>query len=205
LITHKLGDSEPNFGVQLNRGVAQLVSANPIALRLSECVVSNCQAYSPNHLSPNMKLRLLSVILTCALAILPSVHAQAPKGAAKRQFDTPLSDNMAKMNDALRTIREQAADASKNADSAKLAASIKELSTASLKLEPAKKADIPAAEQAKFVAGYKEAMQKQVDLATKLEAAFKAGDNAAAGKLLDDLGTNQKASHKEYKQQKKKM
>ena len=112
---------------------------------------------------------------------------------------------MVKIRDAFAALGKQKDDASKNADSAKLAATIKELSTASLKLEPAKKADIPAADQAKFVAGFKEAMQKQVDLATQLEAAFKKGDNAAAAKLLDDMGAHQKASHKEYKQQKKKM
>ena len=72
-----------------------------------------------------MKIRLLLVTLTCALVALPSVQAQAPAAAPKRQFETPLGDNMAKMNDALRTIRAQAADASKNADSAKLAATIK--------------------------------------------------------------------------------
>jgi hypothetical protein len=149
-----------------------------------------------------MKIRLLLLTLSCALVSLPSVQAQAP--APKRQFETPLGDNMAKMNDALRTLRGQVADATKNADSAKLAATIKETATASLKLEPAKKADIPAADQAKFVSSYKEAMQMLVDQAGKLESALKAGDNTAAAKLLDDMGAHQKASHKEYKQQKKK-
>jgi hypothetical protein len=151
-----------------------------------------------------MKIRLLLLTLVSALVSLPSIQAQAPAPAPKRQFETPLGDNMAKMNDALRALRAQAADAAKNADSAKLAATIKEAATASLKLEPAKKADIPAEGQAKFVSSYREAMQMLVDQAGKLEAAFKAGDNAAAGKLLDDMGTHQKASHKEYKQQKKK-
>lgn len=125
----------------------------------------------------------------------------AKKGKAP---ETELGRHMEKMNDAMRTLRTQVADASKNAESLKLVATIKENATAGLKLEPAKKKEVPAADQAKFVAGFKEQLQKAIDLVGKLEAALKAGNNADAAKLLDDVAAAQKAGHKEYKQQKKK-
>ena len=149
-----------------------------------------------------MKIRLLLITLACALAAAPGVQAQAP--APKRAFDTPLSDQMAKMNDAFTALRANITDATKNADSLKQIATIKTAATAGLKFEPAKKAEIPPADQAKFVSGFHEQLQMLIDQAGKLETALKAGDNAAAAKLLDDLGATQKAGHKEYKQKKKK-
>jgi hypothetical protein len=150
-----------------------------------------------------MKIRLTLVTLICALVALPSMHAQDGQ-AKKKAPETELGRHMEKMNDAMRTLRNQVADASKNADSLKLVATIKENAAASLKLEPAKKKEIPAADQAKFVAGYKEQLQKTIDLVGKLEGALKAGNNADAAKLLDDVAAAQKSGHKEYKQQKKK-
>ena len=145
-----------------------------------------------------MKIRLTLVTLICALVALPS--AQAQDGQAKKKApETELGRHMEKMNEAMRGLRAQIGDASKNADSLAKVAVIKENATASLKLEPVKKSEIPAADQAKFVAGYKEQLQKAIDLVGKLEAALKAGNNADAAKLLDDVGAQQKASHKEYK------
>jgi len=150
-----------------------------------------------------MKIRLSLVTLICALVALPSVHAQDGQ-AKKKAPETELGRHMEKMNDAMRTLKAQVADSTKNAASLALVATIKENATASLKLEPAKKAEVPAADQAKFVAGYKEQLQKAIDLVGKLEAALKAGNNADAAKLLDDVAAAQKSGHKEYKQQKKK-
>ena len=149
-----------------------------------------------------MKIRLLLATLTCALVAVTNVHAQAP--AQKRQFETPLGDQMAKMSDALKALKGQVADASKNADSLKLIGTIRDAANASMKLDPAKKADIPAADQAKFVESYHEGLKNLVAQVGKVEAALKANDNAGAAKLLDEVDAAQKAGHKEYKQKKQK-
>jgi soluble cytochrome b562 len=139
-----------------------------------------------------MKIRLSLLALACALVVAPL-----------RAEDTELAGKMDKMGSAFRALRRQAADASKNADSLAKLATIKENAVASLKLVPAKAADLPAAEQAKFVAAYKADMEKFIALTGKLEAAFKAGNNAEAAKLLGEMASAQKAGHKEYQKKKK--
>ena len=151
-----------------------------------------------------MKIRILLFTLVCSLITLPTVQAQEGKAKKGKAPATELGRHMAKMNDALRTLRDQITDGSMNADSIKLVAVIRENATAGLKLEPEKKMEIPAADQAKFVSGYREQLQDLVNLVGKLDAALKANNNTEAAKLLDDLGAAQKAGHKEYKKKKKK-
>ncbi len=151
-----------------------------------------------------MKIRLILFTLVCSLITLPALQAQEGQAKKGKAPETELGRHMASMNDALRTLRAQIADASKNADSLSQAATIRQHATAGMKLEPARKAEIPADAQAKFVAGFREGIKTLIGQVEKLEAALKANDNVAAAKLLDDLGATQKANHKEYKQQKKK-
>jgi soluble cytochrome b562 len=151
-----------------------------------------------------MKIRLFLATLICALVTLPSVQAQDGQAKKGKAPETELGRHMDKMNGALRTLRAQISDASKNADSLAQVAIIKENATAGLKLEPVRKKEVPAADQAKFLSGYRDQLQNLIGLVGKLETALKAGNNADAAKLLDELGAAQKAGHKEYKQQKKK-
>jgi len=150
-----------------------------------------------------MKIRLLLATLICASISLPAVHAQDGKAKKGKAPETELGRNMDKMNGAMRTLRAQVSDASKNADSLVQVAIIKENATASLKLEPAMKAQIPAADQAKFVSGYRDQLQNTITLIGKLETALKANNNADAAKLLDEVGAAQKAGHKEFRPKKK--
>lgn len=143
-----------------------------------------------------MKIRSLIFTVVCALAV--------GIGAQSARADTELGDKMDKMGSAFRTLRRQAADASKNADSLAKVAVIKENAIASAKLEPAMKSDKPAAEQAKFVAAYQAKMKEFVALAEKLEAAFKANNNAEAEKLIGQMADAQKAGHKEFQKKKDK-
>ncbi len=111
---------------------------------------------------------------------------------------------MEKMGGAFRALRRQIADPSKNADSLAKLATIRENAEASLKLEPAKKDEIPAAEQKKFVADYRAEMKKFLELVGKVEAALKANNNDEAGKLLTVMGDDQKKAHKMFKKDDKK-
>ncbi len=139
------------------------------------------------------------------LTLLPVVFALAA-GLVARAADTEteLGGKMEKIGGAFRALRRQIADASKNADSLARLATIKENANASLKLEPAMKADKPAGEQKKFVADYQAEMKKFIDLVGKVEAALKANDNAAAGKLLETMSADQKKAHKMFKKDDKK-
>ncbi len=138
-----------------------------------------------------MKIRLILATLACALATVPAINAA--------DAETELGGKMDKMSGAFRALRRQITDASKNADSLAKLATIKENAQAALKLDPAMKADKPAAEQAKFVADYQAEMKKTIELLGKVEAALKANNNAEAEKLLGAVGDAQKAGHKQFK------
>jgi soluble cytochrome b562 len=154
-----------------------------------------------------MKLRLLTVTLLTALVALPLLRAQdgdMKKKMGPREPATELGDKMEKINDAYRKLGRMVGDAANNAESLKLAATIKEGAEAALKLEPAKKKDLPAADQAKFVADYQGKMKEFIATVDKLEAALKANDNATAAKLVDDMKNERNDDHKQFKKEKKK-
>lgn len=142
-----------------------------------------------------MKIRSIITVIT-ALAVGFVARGAEP--------ETELGGKMEKIGGAFRALRRQISDASKNADSLAKIATIKENAEASLKFEPAMKAEKPSAEQAKFVADYKADMKKFIELVTKVEAALKAGNNADAEKLVGDMGKAQKAGHTAYKKDDKK-
>lgn len=144
-----------------------------------------------------MKIRILLLSLICAVATVPVINAADKE-------ETELGDKMDKMGGAFRKLKRQVADASKNDDSLKLVATIRESTKASMKLEPAMKADKPAAEQAKFVAAYQAKMKEFDDMVGTLEVALKAGKNDEAAKIVDALGVANKEGHKEFKRPDKK-
>jgi cytochrome c556 len=143
-----------------------------------------------------MKIRALFLTLVCALAVGSGVYAA--------DTETELGGKMEKMGGAFRALRRQVSDASKNADSLARVATIRQNAEASLKLEPAMKADMPAAKQKKFVADYQAGMKKFIELCGKLEAALKANNNAEAAKLCAAMGDAQKSGHKSFKKDDKK-
>jgi soluble cytochrome b562 len=138
-----------------------------------------------------MKIRLLFLTVVCALAAGPGLRSAEP--------ETELGGKMEKMGGAFRAIRRQISDSSKNADTLAKLATLKSNAEASLKFEPAKKAEIPSAEQKKFVADYQAGMKKLIELANKLEAALKANNNEEAAKLCGEMGDAQKKGHKQFK------
>ena len=104
-----------------------------------------------------MKIRLLLFTLVCGLVAAPMIQAQ--ERPRQKEPATELEDHMEKIGGAFRALNRQIGDASKNEDSLKRIATIRENAEASLKLDPAKKADIPADRQAKFVADYQAKMK----------------------------------------------
>jgi len=139
------------------------------------------------------KFLTLFLALAVLLPALPSLRA------ADDKKETELETTMGKMNGAFRKLRRQVLDASKNAESLELVASMRAASVKSTELIPALAADKPEAERAAFVAGYKKQMQEFMAALAPLEAALKANNNAEAEKLVAGLGAMQKKGHKEYK------
>lgn len=141
-----------------------------------------------------MKIRFLLPTLTLALALPLGLRA-----AADDEPQTELGSKMEKIGGAFRALRREINDPAKNEDALKRVAIIKENAQAALKLEPALKTTKPADEQAKFVADFQEKMKNFLADVDKLEAALKAGDNAAAAKLIDTLNGDQKEGHKQFR------
>ena len=144
-----------------------------------------------------MKIRLSLLAVVCALGFVLGVRAAD-------EPETELGKKMEKVGGAFRGLRRQIADSSKNADSLAKIATIKQNLQEAMKLEPAKKAEIPAAEQKKFVADYQGDLKKMLALVDKVEAALKANNNEEAGKLVSQMGDDQKKAHKMYKKDDKK-
>lgn len=140
-----------------------------------------------------MKIRLSLLTVVFALATGLGVRAA--------EAETELGAKMEKIGGAFRALRRQVTDATKNADSLARLATIKEHAEAGMKLEPAKKAEIPSAEQAKFVADFRAEMKKFLELIGKVEAALKANNNEEAGKLLETMAADQKKAHKLFKKE----
>lgn len=143
-----------------------------------------------------MKIRVLLVTL---LATAISVA-----GLQAAEDTTPLGQRMEKMGKAERAIRSAVADPTKNQETLVQVAAMRAAAEEALTFEPAKKAELSADQQAKFVANYKDKMKGFIEQLGKLEAALKANDNAAAQAAFASLGQAKKEGHTEYKAKKKK-
>ena len=143
---------------------------------------------------------LLVLALAICLPAAPALRAQEAEHK-KKADETELGNTMEKMNGAWRKLRKQAADAASNASSLELVATVKACAEKALTFKPARLADVPPADQEKFLADYQKQMKDFVAAVGQLETALKAGDNAAAGDLIKKMGAMQKEGHKEFKKQ----
>jgi cytochrome c556 len=143
-----------------------------------------------------MKIRLTLLTVVCALGLGSGVRAAEP--------ETELGAKMEKVGGAFRALGRQITDPSKNADSLARLATMRENLQAAIKLEPAKKSEVPTAEQKKFVADYQAEMKRFIALVEKTEAALKANNNEEAAKLVGTMRDDQKKAHKQFKKDDKK-
>jgi soluble cytochrome b562 len=142
-----------------------------------------------------LRFRHLSTLTVLALALTTSaLHAQQPS-----EPKTPLGKHMAAMNAAFRTIGQQVADSTKNASTMEQLTIFETNAKEALAFEPEKKAQIPEADQAKFVADYKVGLQKLIDTAGKLHAALHGGKNTEAAAIVEEMRGLQRSSHGEFR------
>lgn len=142
-----------------------------------------------------MQSRLSAFVLLIVMLAVSSLRLSADE-------ETQLGNEMSAMNRAFRQLKKQAADSAQNAASLELVSKIKKAAEASADLPPAKAGDLPEADRAAFIAKYKEEMKKLLVAIDQLEAAFKAGDNAEAEKIIAELGKMQRSGHKEFRKPK---
>jgi soluble cytochrome b562 len=154
------------------------------------------------HLRSLVFCSVIALTSASSVALAQAPAAPATPAAADHKETTELGGKMGAIGKAFKKLRGQINDASKNEDSLKLVATIRENAEAALKYTPEKAADLPAADQAKFKADYAEHMKAFAADVDKLDAALKAGDNATAAKLVDTLNNDQKEGHKEFRKKK---
>lgn len=152
-----------------------------------------------------MKKSLFFLVFSCLFAFAPALKLSAqqpgPPPHHEDHEDTLLGQQMKKMGRAFRTLGRQITDASKNSDSLQLVATMREAAEASLAFKPEKTADIPADQQAKFVADFHAGIKGLVADLDKLTAALKANDNNAAFSILRQIKDDQKQGHHEFKKE----
>ncbi len=185
-----MGGPSQHFGPEMRNF---LVFARSVDARGRPSAVARGNGFVSNlcvHMT--LRIRHFGAALVFALSLSTTAHAQdEPK--------TPLGKKMAAMNTALKAVGRQIDDPSKNANTLEQIAIIETNAKASLTMEPEKKGKIPAADQAKFVSDYQAEMKKLLVVVDKMKAAVKAGNNAEASKILDDVKGAQREGHKEFR------
>ena len=142
-----------------------------------------------------MHLRLRQFGAACVLALAISSVAHAQQDEEK----TPFGKKMSAMNAAFKAVGRQIDDASKNANTLEQLAIIETNAKAAVTMEPEKQSKVPAAEQAKFQAGYQAGMKELIATVQKLQVAIKAGKNTDAVAVYDAMKGMQRDGHKEYR------
>lgn len=140
-----------------------------------------------------MKLRHFVTTAFCALAFVTSAHAQTDDRPT-----TLLGDQMKLINAAHRALGPIFAAGSADSAIAKIAI-IHKAAEEALKFEPAKKADIPAAEQEKFLADFQTTLKSFIGDVEKVDVALKAGKMDEAKTLFAALRADQMAAHKLFR------
>jgi soluble cytochrome b562 len=140
-----------------------------------------------------LRLRQLGAVCVLSLALTRAAFAQP------EEEKTPLGKKMSAMNTAFKAVGRQIDDPSKNASTLEQLAVIETNAKAALALEPAKKDKTPAAEQAKFLADYQAGIKQLLVTVDKLKTVIKAGKNAEAGAILDEMKAEQKDGHKDFR------
>lgn len=147
-----------------------------------------------------MKIRLLLAALSLAVVSAPGVRAEGPAPAPKAEKpETELEQTMGKMNKDWRQIRKAAKDGKLTPAMAPLVAAVRKNAQAAAKLTPALEGEKPAADRAKFHAGYLAQLKKLDAKLAELEAALAANDIPGATKLVGETGEIIKGGHHEYK------
>jgi protein-disulfide isomerase len=126
----------------------------------------------------------------------------APAASSDDEKKTDLEVRMDHMGRAYRKLKKQIADPAQNDSSLKLIATMQQAAKEALEFTPAKAADLPADQQAKFEEDFKAGIQGMQDEFTKLADAVTAGKNDDAVKIVAEIDALEKKDHKEFRKPK---
>lgn len=135
-------------------------------------------------------VKSLKVFLALTMVVSSAFAAIQPRS---------LGDAMKIMNDKLKSIAAQTANAGMNPQSAILADEFVEAAAAAKAFVPEAVTHLPVAEQAAKTTRYNQLIDITVDQGKRLAAAFRADDNAGALKLLKEMKDNARTGHGEFK------
>jgi hypothetical protein len=133
----------------------------------------------------------------------PAVSAAATAAAPDDDKKTDLEMRMDRMGKAFRKLKKQVADPAQNDSSLQLVATMDAAAKESLELTPAKAADLPEDQRAKFEEDFKAGIKGMQDEFAKLRAALTAGKNDDAVKIVAEIDSLEKKDHKEFRRPKK--
>lgn len=134
---------------------------------------------------------------------LPVPEPQAsPQHGSSDEKKTDLEARMDKMGKAVRKLKKQIADPSQNASSLDLLAIMEGAANEALEFTPAKAADLPEDQRAKFVEDFKAGIKDLQGRFAKLRDALTAGRNSDAVAIFDDIQDFEKKEHKQFKKPK---
>lgn len=155
-----------------------------------------------------MKFPILAAALLLApLLMTQTVRAQAtpPPAGAPPQGEEPktqLQKDMDQISSAVKKLRHQIDDASRNASSLDLVAQIRSAASDAAGQTPSWAAEKPEADRAKFVADFQSDIKEFIGKVDALAGALKADDNAGAAKGLKELFAAEHQGHKEFRKPK---
>jgi soluble cytochrome b562 len=162
-----------------------------------------------------MKKITFALALLLALRVYPTpVHAaDAPgpgpapavgqSGGPAEEQKTELESRMDRVGKAFRKLRKQIADPAQNASSLELLSTMEGAIKEAVAFTPAKAADLPEDQRAKFTEDFKAGIKELQGRFAKLRTALEAGKNDEASAIVNDLVDFEKKEHKEFKKPKK--
>jgi hypothetical protein len=150
-----------------------------------------------------LALPVASPILAADQPANPPAPNSAPAAGHDDEQKTELEMRMDRMGKAFRQLKKQVADPAQNASSLGLVSTMQDAAKEAVDLTPAKAADIPEDQRAKFVDDFKAGIRGMQDEFTKLADALKAGKNEDAAKIVDEITDLEKKDHKEFRKPKK--
>lgn len=140
--------------------------------------------------------RLLAMIAAASILSGATLsHAQAPATAPAARPQA----NMRAMGAPFNALKTQVADASKNADSLKLVATLLKESVAAKSAVPPLITALPEAEQAAKLAAYQKEMNELIRQELDLEEQLLAGDNTKAAATVAAIGATQAEGHRDFR------
>lgn len=141
----------------------------------------------------HLRFRHLGTILFFALTLTRAAAAQSDEDK------TPLGVRMSAMNAALKRVSAQVADPSQNASTLEQVAIIQSNATEAMTFRPEKAAQVPEAEQEKFVHDFEVGIKALLVTVDSLKAAVESGRNADAARLVDAMKDQQKENHSVFR------